>query len=414
VAARIAGRVTAVLADQGDPVERGRPLVRLDDAQLAADVRRSEATVQAVAAQLADLEAGARQEEISEARANVERARAQLTDLEAGSRPQEVDEVRERVRSAAATRVLAERDLGRVEALYARELVAAQEVDRARQAHAVALAQERALGETLSLALEGSRRHQVESARAQLRATEDRLALLLAGPRPHQVGALRAQLAEARAALALARERLADAVVTSPLEGFVVSRDLEPGATVGPGTTILKVADPRTVWVTAHVDEREVGLVAPGDRADVTLRSLPGRVLDGRVARVRRESDRVTEQLAVDVAFVEPPPRLTLGEQAEATLRPAGRQGVVALPSAALVRGRDGLVVLTVADGRLRFRAVRVSGVAGDGWVEALAGVRPGERVVVAPGRLADEANVGRRVTVRTVATPPTRPTGAR
>lgn len=205
------------------------------------------------------------------------------------------------------------------------------------------------------------------------------------------------EVKNAEATLALARARLADTVIVSPLDGYVVSRVLEPGTAVNPGTPILKIADPRTAWVTVHVDERETGAIHPGDPAEITLRSQPGQTFQGRVARIQRESDRVTEQLAVDITFDERPPRLTLGEQAEAIIRPAAHRAV-AVPAAAMVRTPDGPGVWTVVDGRLRFRPARFGLVDEDGWLEVLDGLRPGDRVVLAPGRLADLSNEGRRV----------------
>ena len=401
VSAKIGGRLRAVLVDQGDPVKIGQVLARLDDSQALAEVRKSAAAVEAVEAQLKDLEAGSRPEEIAEARANVRRAQAQLDDLQAGARRQEIEEARERLRSATATRALAEADLRRLETLKARELIAAQEADRGRQAFEVAAAQERSAKENLDMLVEGSRAHQVDAARALRESTQNRLALLLAGPRPHQREAARAALREAQAALTLVRERHADTVITSPLDGHVVSRDVEPGATVNPGTTILKLTDPRTFWVTVHVDERETGGIGAGDAADITLRSLAGRTLPGRVARVRRESDRVTEQLAVDVAFVEAPGRLTLGEQAEATIKPPPRKGVAALPLLAVIRGRGGLGVWTVSDGRLGWRTVELGAADASGWAEVRVGLRAGEQVVVSPGRSGGSISEGRRVTVR-------------
>ena len=198
--------------------------------------------------------------------------------------------------------------------------------------------------------------------------------------------------------LALARERQADSVLLSPLDGYIVSRELEPGTTVNPGTPILRVADPKSAWVTVHVDERETSGIKVGDPAEIALRSAPGRMLRGRVARVQRESDRVTEQLAVDIAFEERLPRLTLGEQAEATIRPAGRSQVAALPLSSVVRTPDGLGAWVVVNGRLQFRTIRLGMVDPAGWVEVLDGVRPGEQVVVTPGRLADRGHEGRRV----------------
>src|SRR3990170_5997306 len=138
VGAKITGRVVSISVDQGDPVKAGQVLARLDDAQLRADVARSDAALGAAEAQLRDLEAGTRKEEIEEARANVVRAQAQMDDLLAGSRKQEIDELEERVKSASATRVLTDRELRRMQELFAKELVSAQEVDRARQAYEVA------------------------------------------------------------------------------------------------------------------------------------------------------------------------------------------------------------------------------------------------------------------------------------
>ena len=399
--ARIAGRITAVLVDQGDTVERGQPLVRLDDAQLALEIRRAEAAVGALAAQVRDLEAGARAEEIDEAAANVAHAEAQLEDLLAGSRLQEIEDARARLHAATATRVLAEREFARVDTLFARELVSAQDLDRSRQVAAVASAQERGAQQTLDLAMAGARPQQIESARAQVKAARDRLALLRAGSRPHQVRAVAAQLAEAQAARDLARERYADTIVRSPFDGLVISRQLEPGATVNPGTSILKLLDTRTVWVTIHVDERHTRSVTPGTPASITLRSMPGGSLAGRVVRVRRESDRVTEQLAVDVALDAPPPRLTLGEQVEAHLAPRGGARATAMPLGAVVRRPDGVGALVVRDGRVRFQPMRLGAVDAAGFVEVLAGAQAGDRVVVAPGRLAEAGRDGERVRVR-------------
>jgi HlyD family secretion protein len=116
------------------------------------------------------------------------------------------------------------------------------------------------------------------------------------------------------------------------------------------------------------------------------------------VARIQRESDRVTEQLAVDVALDERPPRLVLGEQAEALIRQSAVPGALVIPLAAVVRRPEGLGALAVTDGRLHFRTVRFGAADPGGWIQVLDGLRAGEHVVVAPGRMAEPAHEGRRV----------------
>lgn len=399
ISAKITGRILSIAVDQGDGVESGQVVVRLDDAQQRAEVARDEASLRVAEAQLRDLLAGARREEIAEARANAGRAEAQLNDLLAGTRQPEIEELRERVHSATATRTLTERDLRRQRELFAKELIAAHDVDRVQQAYDVAAAQERGARKMLELALEGSRKDQIEAARRERDATRHRLEVALAGARPQQIEMARAQVGQARGALALARERLADTLIRSPLNGYVVSRLLEPGTIVNAGTPILKVTDPATAWVTVYVDERDSGGVAVGDRAEVQFRSVSGKTLEGRVARIERESDRVTEQLAVNVVLQEPPSRLTLGEQAEASIRPRPQRNVVAVPVSAVVRRPDGTGVLAVRAGRLAFVAARFGVVDPAGWIHVLEGLHQGERVVLSPGGLVDPANEGRRVT---------------
>jgi HlyD family secretion protein len=355
ISSKVLGRVISVLVDQGDPIRAGQVLARVDDAQMKADVDRNEA--------------------------NVRTAEAQLNDLLAGPRPQELEQLRARLASATATRANAERDYQRSQALYAKELVSAQDLDHARQASDVASATERDVHQALDLAMQSwARKDQIDAARAQLRA--------------------------AQSALALSRANLGDTVIVSPLDGYVVSRNLEAGGIVNPGTPIFKIADPRTAWAVAYVDQRDTSGLAVGDRADVTLRSLPGRTFTGRLARIEREGDRVTEQLTVDVAFVERPARLILGEQVEAVIWPPVRRDVAAVPIPAMVRGPQGAGALVVENGRLHFAPVRFGAVDRAGWVEVLDGLRPGTEVVIAPGPLADRANEGRRIRVAPAAAP--------
>src|SRR6266508_4435639 len=242
VSVKITGRILARLVNEGDRVTEGQVLVRLDD-------------------------------------------------LLAGARAQEIEEARAAVKSAEATRQTKERDLQRVEQLHRKELVAQQDVDRAREAYEVSAAQERTARERLALTLEGPRRHQIEAARAEVQAAEERLALLLAGPRPEQVEAARGQLAQAQFALAMARSRLKETTVASPIDGLVLRKNLEVGETANPGVSILTLMNPREVWVRAYVPEEQIGRIQLGESAHVTVDSYPGRPFSGRVSEISSEAE---------------------------------------------------------------------------------------------------------------------------
>jgi len=350
LASKIAGRIVMVKVDQGDAVRMGQILVQLEDSESNAEVERAMANLDR-----AKLAMHAQQ-------ASVLRTQAALSAAEAI------------VARAGANRSLAYANAARWDTLAAADLVAKMDVDERNNAAQVADAE-------------------LKSAEALREAAAKEVAVQAVA-----LNIVPKDIAASAAALASVQAKKADTVITSPIKGYVVSRELESGAAVNPGTPILKLADPRTTWVTVYVDEREAGSITVGNTADVTLRSMPNRAFRGKVVRIRRESDRVTEQLTVDIGFDQQPERLILGEQAEATIRPTTKNAM-ALPLAALVQSSKGAGAWTVVDGRLRFRRARLGMVDPAGWIEVITGFTGGEHVVIAPGKLADLKNEGRRVT---------------
>ncbi len=205
----------------------------------------------------------------------------------------------------------------------------------------------------------------------------------------------------AREAAVASRSRLDDAVIVAPEDGVVIRRDLEPGATVTAGLPIFFLANPQTVWVKANVDESQLKGVAPGQPATISLRSAPGEKFPGQVARLGRESDRVTEELEVDVAFTPPLANFRLGEQAEVWIVPGAKRQAPSLPRAAVVvrDGRRG--VWRIEKGRLHFRQI-TTGLEDQqaGMVEVVGGITEQDMVALAPAEKMQQFTEGRRVRV--------------
>lgn len=239
VSVKITGRILERLVKEGDKVSRGQLLVVLDDSELAADVRRQEAALRS--------------------------AQATLRDVQKGARPQEIEDARAVVSSAEATRSMTEREYQRNDQLFRQNLIAAQDVDRARQAYEVAKAQER--------------------------SARERLGLLLEGSRPDQIDAARWQVTQAESALTLAQSRLREARVVSPIDGVVLRKNLEAGETANPGVPILTLVNPKDVWLRAYVPETEVGRLRVGDKATLRVDAFPGRVFAGRLIEIGSEAE---------------------------------------------------------------------------------------------------------------------------
>lgn len=187
-----------------------------------------------------------------------------------------------------------------------------------------------------------------------------------------------------RAALLAQRNNLR---LLAPAPAVVASRDAEAGSTVVAGQSVLRLIDPTSLWVALRVDQGRSAGLAPGLAARITLRSLPGQTLAGRVERVELLADAVTEERMAMVAFETAPAGVSVGEMAEVTLAlPASAEGLL-LSNAALQQyeGRTG--VWRVQDGGLVFVPVSTvaQGLGGSVLVAPVDGaaLAEGDRVVL-------------------------------
>jgi RND family efflux transporter MFP subunit len=186
-----------------------------------------------------------------------------------------------------------------------------------------------------------------------------------------------------------AREReasttLSYAIITAPVDGVITARQVEAGQMVGPGTTLFRMTDPRTLWVAARVDESIVGDVRVGQSARIALRT--GERTSGKVARIALESDAATRELEVDIVFGAPPRRFAIDQEAEVTIHVGEEQGVV-IPASAVIQQGSARGVLVVTNGRAEFRPLNTG--ATDGTrVVVREGLSDGEQVIRRPGNI--------------------------
>jgi HlyD family secretion protein len=147
---------------------------------------------------------------------------------------------------------------------------------------------------------------------------------------------------------------------------------------------VFTLVDPDTVWVLAYVDEARAGGLRVGQPAEIRLRSLPHQNFGGHVTRIGIESDRVSEERRVFIAFDRIPEDFHLHEQAEALITTARLEHALLVPQTA-VEGFDGTsgMVWTVEDGLLVRREARFGRRTLDGRLEIVNGL-PEDAAVVA------------------------------
>lgn len=215
------------------------------------------------------------------------------------------------------------------------------------------------------------------------------------------VRAARARLDEASASVTAAQAagRSADAsasfaTMTAPFDGLVTNRLLEPGNMAAPGTPLLTVETMDGLRLEVQVDAARARAIEVGDAVAVELDGQDeADTVTGRVVEVARAIDPGTHAFVVKIQL---PAGTAVRTGTFARARFAGgERNALVIPESALVRrGQLSLVFVVDAGRRARMRAITPGARAGDA-VEVLAGIQPGERVVVnPPAPLVDGAEV--------------------
>ncbi len=291
VSFKIPGRVEQRFVEEGENVQAGQPIARLENKDILQEVALRKAEVAQAQAQLLELERGARPQEIAQAEAAVQRASAFLSELLAGSRPQEIKAAEAALSKAKAELERWRTDHERQLQLFQRGVISAREYEAVLAAYQTAKAQVQEAEEKFRLVKEGPRAEQIAQAKAALREARERWALVMEGPRKETIEAARARLEQAKALLAASETRLDYTLVVSPIKGVVLSKNVEPGEYVAPGTPVVTVADLEHIWLRAYIDEPDLGRVKLGQKVRVRTDTYPGKIYEGKISFISSQAE---------------------------------------------------------------------------------------------------------------------------
>jgi cobalt-zinc-cadmium efflux system membrane fusion protein len=174
-------------------------------------------------------------------------------------------------------------------------------------------------------------------------------------------------------------------VVRCPVDGEVTSYNAPPGLLVQPGTAPapFAVADTSVKWMLGNVAESDSPLFHVGQPVQVRLMAFPGRVFEGKIAKIYAAVDPSTHRATIRSEVADPKNELRPGMFANFVIQVQDPVEATALPANSVVREGDGSMTAWVTTDRHRFsqRTLRL-GLQKDGWYQVLDGVRPGELAV--------------------------------
>lgn len=181
----------------------------------------------------------------------------------------------------------------------------------------------------------------------------------------------------------------------APRDGIVLERNVVDGMKIVAGELLFRLADVSTIWVLADVPEFEIGAVQIGATAAIKVRSLPGRLFEGRVSLIYPQVGEATRATRVRMEIANSDGVLLPNMYTEVEIGTGDGARVVAVPDSAVIdTGTRQVLILDRGEGRFEPRDVKI-GLRGGGFTEIREGVAEGDRVVVAANFLIDaESNL--------------------
>jgi HlyD family secretion protein len=284
LSSEVSGRIEQLFYQEGDTVETGDVVIKLESAEIEARVKEARANLKNAKA------------ELKKAQANVQISRASI------------DEVNAEIEKAKADLKDAKRNLERANTLWEDTVISERDYDEIKTRHDMASAQ-------------------LRSWEANLDVTEAKYRFSLA-----ELQSAKARVEEAQANLAVYEAQLDYTLIRTPISGMVVNKTLEAGEWASPGVTILTIHDLARIWARIDLEETNLGEVKLGDAASVRVSSLPDREFEGRVIEIGIQGEFATQRdvkrgrqdirtFRLRILILHPEGLLRSGMTAEVTIR---------------------------------------------------------------------------------------------
>ncbi len=273
VGSQVSGNIQALFADFNTKVNKGQLIARIDPAPFQTKVNQAHATLDAARASVANSQAV-----VEQARANIQAATSSLTAAVAN------------VTKAEALVEDAHVKVDRRVVMLAQNATAKEDLETAQTTYASAVADRDAL-----IAQKQAAEDNVKVAKAQLNVANS------------QVAANQAQVKQYTAALQSAQIDLDHTSITAPVDGVVVSRNVDVGQTVAASlsapTLFLIAQDLTKMQVDTNVSEADVGRVRVNQPATFTVDAYPGRTFTGTVTSIREAPINVQNVITYDAVI---------------------------------------------------------------------------------------------------------------
>jgi HlyD family secretion protein len=296
VGSRVGGRVAEVPVREGDTVQAGDVLLRLEDSDAQALLHAAEADLARADSLVAKLDTGATEEQLRQAESAAKTAEERLRMVQNGARAEDKRAAKAGTDAASSMSANSKADFERIEKLYARGAVSKSEYDRVRTGMDTMGAQYQVAKEKLDALTNGARAEEIAMAKSDYERAKAALDEVKRGPRDEDKAAAKAARDAAAAAVERAQVNLREMTVIAPSKGVVESLDLRPGDLVKPGA-VARIIDPEDLKVTVYMGAALLGQLKLGQKISLTADAHGSERFEGEVYFIASEGEYTPRNL---------------------------------------------------------------------------------------------------------------------
>jgi len=269
IASKISARVSEISVDIGSNVNQGDTIVKLDTADLQAQVDQAQAAVNTAKASLANATSSTRPEQIAQAQAALD--------------------------NTTESYEVVKKNYDRTKTLVEAEANTQQQLESAEQ--------------------------QLVSAEAQQKSAQEQLNMLKNGATETSIDVYKAQLEQAEAALKTAQTALNNGTITAPISGVVNSKNINVGEMASSNTTLLSISNSSALYVNAYAPLDIINDLKEGQDVVIKVSEVDNTEFDGKIAVINSKLNSQSRNILVKVTLSDPNSQLKPGMFAEVGLK---------------------------------------------------------------------------------------------
>ncbi|MFH0703238.1 MAG: efflux RND transporter periplasmic adaptor subunit [bacterium] len=270
LAASVTGKIREIKFHEGDFVQKGQILAFLDNKEASGNLISAKGQLETSQAQLKNLETEPRYQQIAIARAKIEETKQNIGVLQ-----QNLKRTQLQLQDAIS-------EESRLSKLYQQGAVSYRDYEKSVFAKT-----------ELEASVNGTK-NQIQASNAQLNQTKQNLDLIIEGVKTEEIQAAQGQVQVAQGGIESTSGRLDNYILKAPISGYITQKILDKGEVASPTSPILRLVNPKSLYISAQVEENELKDIKTGQSAFIIFDAYPDRTFISKVIEILRDVNPIT------------------------------------------------------------------------------------------------------------------------